>query len=148
MSGRWIKMFCVVAALALGPIACQSALQPVELIEMPTAQKWYLLGARDADALAGRDGSPPQAYFELQQQGRLAGHGGCNAIFGTYVLNESMLSFPQVGRTKKACIGAMAAEEALLRVLQGSHSWSLEAGVLVLHDEAGALLGRFLSARP
>jgi heat shock protein HslJ len=97
--------------------------------------------------LPGRDvtGEPP--HFRLRPaDGRVEGDGGCNRFGGSYELSGDSLRMGPLMSTKRACVDEArgAQETALLQALERTHGWRLEEERLLLLDEEGAEVARFV----
>ena len=71
----------------------------------------------------------------LMTGGDASGSAGCNSYFGSYVIDDTSLSFPgPFGSTQKFCEGtAQEVEDAYLPLLGAVSGWTIdEAGMLVL----------------
>ena len=74
---------------------------------------------------------------------RLVGFGGCNRIFGGYVLEGASLRLSPLGTTKMGCLGpAMPLERKFLDALERVATWSISGDTLTLRagDEQIATL--------
>lgn len=84
-----------------------------------------------------------EAHIILKEDGKLIGHGGCNALFGTYKQGvHDKISFKNIGSTEMMC-EAMKTEEELIRVLQTTDSYLVKQDTLFLHKGRMAPLARF-----
>jgi lactoylglutathione lyase len=83
----------------------------------------------------------------LLEGGRASGSGGCNRFAGGYTLEGERLSFEPLASTRMACEPErMQAEDDYFAALARVGRVRLDAGELVLADEAGAELLRFVAA--
>lgn len=88
---------------------------------------------------------PPTITFTAEGA---AGFAGCNRWFASYERAEQTLRFSQAGATRMACEQpAMQIEQNFLSVIDRTRSYRTDGETLVLLDEAGAELARFLRAR-
>ncbi|MGV3637221.1 MAG: META domain-containing protein [Flavobacteriales bacterium] len=93
--------------------------------------KWVLT-ALGADAVKMPDGMAAP-WLKLGKEGyKVEGHGGCNALMGTFNLEGDRISFPGLGSTKKFCESTMPTENAFLSALKRVDHYTLEGGVLRL----------------
>ena len=98
--------------------------------EQPEAIEWTL------------DGGAGQTL--LLDDGHASGSGGCNRFFGRYELADGRLAVEPLGSTRMACgPEVMQAESSYLDALTRVASAAIEAGELVLADDAGVELLRF-----
>ncbi len=75
--------------------------------------------------------------------GRVEGRGGCNNIGGRYQLKGNNLSISGLMSTKMYCEHAQKWEDAFLRSLEKSQSYSIQGGVLDLNcGDMGSLIFR------
>ncbi len=63
---------------------------------------------------------------------RLTGFGGCNNLMGDYKLGDGVISFPNLGSTKKYCEGLQPMENEIKQVLGAANGYELEGGQLKL----------------
>lgn len=82
------------------------------------------------------------------QNPRITGFGGCNRMFGGYLLNGGQLRFEQVGATKMACVeaGRMKLEDDYFQMLTQVSGWKIADSTLTLLDADGAPLATFSAA--
>lgn len=104
-----------------------------------------LLRAREW-TVASLDGAPlpavrPPVRLSFATGGRFAGQGPCNRLLGGYRLTGESLALGPVASTMMACPEAiLAAEQALVRALEGVRGFEPEAGSgLVLLGEGGRI---------
>lgn len=85
-----------------------------------------------------------------QQNPRVTGFGGCNRMFGGYVLKGEQLRFDQVGATKMACLDGsrMQLEQDYFEMLSRVSGWKIDGSSLQLLDAGGASLATFEAAAP
>lgn len=89
--------------------------------------------------------------FQLDTQNpRITGFGGCNRMFGGYLLNGEQLRFDQIGATKMACAegSRMKLEQDYFDMLSRVSSWKINGSSLELLDANGAVLATFAAATP
>jgi heat shock protein HslJ len=89
--------------------------------------------------------------LQLQAQNpQLTGFGGCNRMFGAYVLDGDMLKFDQVGSTKMACVDdtRMQLESRYFGALQQVSSWKITGSTLELRDADGKAVATFAAGAP
>lgn len=75
-----------------------------------------------------------------------SGFAGCNRWFSSVTRDEAALDFGNVGMTRMACQAESqaATERSFADVLERTRAWRIEGEELVLLDEAGAQLARFV----
>jgi len=74
--------------------------------------------------------------FEAEQ--RVAGHGGCNALFGRYTIDTVNLAIGPLAATRKACPPEiMKREAALLKALENTRLFLRDGVKLTLKDAQG-----------
>lgn len=95
---------------------------------------------------ATRAAHPPTISFA---DNGASGFAGCNRWFAVAVRDETALRFDGAGATRMACEEPMMRiEQNFLSVLERTRAYRIEGrDTLVLLDESGAELGRFLRAR-
>jgi putative lipoprotein len=90
---------------------------------------------------------PQRAEVTFDAQGRAYGTGGCNRFTGGVTVSGSSLRFGPMAQTNMACEDAAMAQEARFHAaLAMVRAWRIEAGVLALLDEAGAVAMRLVRA--
>ncbi|MGO1118429.1 META domain-containing protein [Rhodovibrionaceae bacterium A322] len=98
------------AALALLLAACQTTGQP-DGYAVPDPSSLY--GKTwVAESIFGKpvvDAS--RSSIEFQPDGKVNGRGGCNSYFGTYEIDQGILSFGPLGATRMACAPALDDQE-------------------------------------
>jgi len=77
--------------------------------------------------------------------GTVSGQGPCNAYSASATVDGSSLTVGPIAASKAACPD-MGIEGQLFAALEAARSWSIEAGDLVLLDEAGTPLMSFVAA--
>lgn len=84
------------------------------------------------------------------QNPRVTGFGGCNRMFGGYLLNGDQLKFDQVGATKMACLdeSRMKLEQDYFEMLSRVSGWKINGSSLQLLDAGGESLATFAAAAP
>jgi putative lipoprotein len=84
-----------------------------------------------------------QSVIEIAADGRVAGSGGCNRIFGRATFDGASVAFGAMGATRMACAPALMMQEAkFLAALRDARAWRADPArrKLVLLDAAGAAL--------
>ncbi|MBW2243304.1 MAG: META domain-containing protein [Deltaproteobacteria bacterium] len=107
----------------------------------PPVGSWQLVSfARSNDAVA------PEVTLILQQDGSIAGSGGCNGYFATWSLGQGQSSLGPIGATRRMCEpDIMDVEMRYFDALSKVAGWlPADAGILLV-DEAGDALLRFRS---
>lgn len=95
------------------------------------------------DLLAGSEWGPAESgepFIRFEAEGRVAGSGGCNRIFGSYTASdENMISIGPLASTKMMCPqDVMDGEAAFIASLESASGFSRETGKLTLFDKDGA----------
>lgn len=84
-----------------------------------------------------------EAHIILKGDGQLKGHGGCNALFGTYIAGEqNNIGFQNIGSTKMMC-EAIKTEDELIKVLLNTNSYFVKNDNLYLYKDGTAPLAHF-----
>jgi heat shock protein HslJ len=81
-----------------------------------------------------RGGNPPA----------LGGSGGCNRLMGSYTLDGQYITFGNVAMTMMACPQGMDTEHAFTEALRGKKQWHASDDTLLLKDETGNTVARFV----
>jgi heat shock protein HslJ len=88
----------------------------------------------------------PEAVVTLEFcNGTVSGQGPCNAYSASATVDGSSLTVGPIAASRAACPD-LEIEGQLFAALEAARSWSIEAGDLVLLDEAGAPLMSFVAA--
>ena len=96
--------------------------------------------AMAADILAGSEWGPGQAerqFIRFENDGKVAGNGGCNRLFGSYEISgtNSILIGP-LASTRMACPPTiMEKETAFISALENVRKFKRETGKLILFDD-------------
>lgn len=100
-----------------------------------------LAGTRWTITSVNDKSTPGGAEFFLQfQDGKISGRAGCNTFGGTYSMKGDTLTPSAVNATRRACIGDMQYEEAVLQLLGGPLTVAqTDGGPLVLRGETGSI---------
>ncbi len=110
---------------------------------------WRLthLGGQVLDNPAGAS----SVRLQLEQQNpRVTGFGGCNRMFGGYLLKAEQLKFDQIGATKMACLdeSRMKLEQDFFQMLSQVSGWKINGSTLELLDTGGTTLAAFAVSTP
>lgn len=109
-----------------------------------------------AAGLAGSEWRPTQIadnplpddsgmFVRFESDGRLAGHTGCNAFFGSYGLEGDRIEIGPLGVTKMACEGPVMDRETLfMKALAAARTFQRDGTRLMLWDESGNPLAAFV----
>jgi heat shock protein HslJ len=106
---------------------------PTSTLEETT---WELVTLGGAPLPEGINRAP---NFRLEPgEKRLVGFGGCNRIFGQYVLDGTSLKLSPLGTTKMGCLGpAMPLERKFLDALERVATWTISGATLTLRAAGG-----------
>ncbi len=92
------------------------------------------------------DDAEKQAYLQLTGSGQVAGHSGCNQLFGQYQLQDSIIYFTRMASTRMACIGqADEVEGYMLEMLKEPKLWIIKGQSLVFFNNEQEVIARFKS---
>jgi len=72
--------------------------------------------------------------------GRFSGHGGCNALNGSYSLDGDRIRFKQTAATMMACPEGMEQEQALHQALASVEAWRINGQRLDLLDDSDKVI--------
>lgn len=98
----------------------------------------WVLTSLDGEELDAADSRPTLELFPAE--GRLAGTGGCNTIFGHMTVDGNAIRFSGLGATKMYCDGLMQTENKFLRLLQQVDHFELRNLQLHLLQEEKVLM--------
>ena len=101
--------------------------------------RWVVDGIISADAVSS---VPVGATAALTfADGTVNVEAGCNTGSGSYTLGEGTIAFGPIATTKMACAeDAMALEAAVLQVLTGEATYTIDADTLTLQNGANGLM--------
>ncbi len=83
-----------------------------------------------------------EPHIILAQDGTLKGHGGCNRLFGRYLLDGDALSFEGVAASRMACPDIDGLEFAFHNALEQTGSFRIDGNSLFLDTTSGAALAQ------
>ena len=111
----------------------------------PLVGTQWRLTQLDGQLVANPEGQGAMALRLEPQNPRITGFGGCNRMFGGYLLSGEQLKFDQVGATKMACMdsGRMKLEDGYFQMLARVAGWKIEGATLTLLDAGGTPLASF-----
>lgn len=138
------------AAACLTIAACASSAPPESVRGAASAPlintQWNLAQLGD-QVVSGSEGANAVGLKLDAQNPRVTGFGGCNRMFGGYLLNGEELKFDQVGATKMACLdqSRMRLEQSYFDMLSRVARWKITGNNLALLDTEGATLGTFVA---
>jgi heat shock protein HslJ/uncharacterized membrane protein len=101
----------------------------------------WILETLDGEAISGEGlmKGPPMLEFRVDE-GRVGGHGGCNAIMGIYLNQWKTLRFGQLASTLMACPD-MSVEQAFVAALSGKpFRYGFQGKDLILSGPEGSTL--------
>lgn len=86
-------------------------------------------------------------YLRLRSDGRFSAYAGCNDLGGSYSRHGATLRVGPFDSLRIICAPPeMAREHALIMAMEGASSYTLESGVLRLHNLLGTTLAGFRRA--
>jgi heat shock protein HslJ len=143
-----VVLLCTALGIAALTTGCQSSpaalQQAVTQPLLDTSWRLTLLGDEVVDNPAGAR----EVQIVLQSAGqRVVGFGGCNRLFGQYVLDGSALKIAGVGLTKMACNARMDIEGRLVETIGNVVRWEITGSTLRLLDATGKTLATFEADR-
>lgn len=101
---------------------------------------WRPLAVADED-VPGSAG----LFIRFEANGKLAGHGGCNAVFGRYRIDKATIAIGPLASTRKACPPAiMRREQGFVTALEGARLYLRDGDRLTLKDARGVTVLRFV----
>jgi heat shock protein HslJ len=141
----YAALLAALAVLAVSPAEAQrrsrQAPPPQPDQTIPTQQeKNFPLGATwSAATLNGKSIADRRATFQVDQNLRGTGFGGCNTFSAAaYPLKQQGLAVGPVALTKRACDkGMLDFERSFLTALRAARNWDLVNGRLVVKGAAG-----------
>lgn len=118
------------------------------LIELATLQNTYWrLTLLNADGVRPvQNQREPHLVFD--EDGRVAGAEGCNALVGSYTTEGSKVVFSQLAATRKACLEGMEQAQAFQNTLDNITDYRIIGNHLEMRDGTGQLRLRFERVAP
>lgn len=105
--------------------------------------RWVLIQLNSHPVKVAVNGTVPWLRFEDKE--KFSGHGGCNSISGTYLLEgNGSMTIREVMATKRAC-PALELENSFLKALEKTGKAVLQGDELSLSTGDGTELCRFLA---
>jgi heat shock protein HslJ len=106
--------------------------EAVEPDQPLTDTTWVLSGIIAGDSVSSVPAGI-ESILQLGADGQLSVQPGCNTGSGRYTLEDGMITFGPIALTRMACPGDRGnVEEAVLAVLGGEASYTIEGGTLTL----------------
>jgi heat shock protein HslJ len=133
-----IALLCI-AALCLAPSCASTSVAPAGAVSASGAKIDPPVGKWRLRAFAGGDGAvAPEVTLIVQEDGRLAGNGGCNSYFGMWTLGAGQDTLGPVGATRRMCQPeVMEIENRYFAALSRVGGWLPTDTGLLLTDAAG-----------
>ena len=113
--------------------AMSTAPAPAEAASGDTAlagPEWHLVELNGRPAAMGAGGRP--ATLQFDEEGRVAGFGGCNRIAGPYAMTGDSLRLGPLVMTRMACSEGMELETAFAAALDSVERYRREGSALEL----------------
>lgn len=84
-------------------------------------------------------------FIRFEADGKVRGHGGCNALFGAYKIDKVTLRIGPLAATRKACQSeVMSKEGRFVAALEKSRIYLRDAAKLTLKDAQGVTTMRLI----
>lgn len=84
-------------------------------------------------------------FIRFEADGKVRGHGGCNALFGAYKIDKVALRIGPLAATRKACQSeVMSKEGRFVAALEKSRIYLRDATKLTLKDAQGVTTMRLI----
>ena len=131
---RILLLLLLVTLIVVG-LACNTGKKGTETPEAPdpyapTLHDIWVLETMDGKAV---DREKPRPRLELfPEEGRIAGTGGCNQLFGQMEASGWQINFQDIGTTKMYCRELMETESRFLQLLQEADSYRIKELKLIL----------------
>jgi putative lipoprotein len=100
---------------------------------------WKVVSIRGAPVVVTENQREPHLLLHPEDR-RVTGHGGCNALTGSYEISTDRITFGQMAATMMACMNGMEQEQALHKTLRGVVRWKISGERLELLDAQGMTL--------
>ncbi|MBA3011797.1 MAG: META domain-containing protein [Proteobacteria bacterium] len=135
-----ILFFCIVSCTG----SRNSNTQVIHHLSLFNA-KWNLVEINQIPVNISDAAKHPHIQFSEKEM-KATGNNGCNSFFTKINTIEERLSFGPVSMTRMACREWMANEMAFLSMLQASHQYTIDGYTLLIMDEKGQVVGKFIAA--
>jgi heat shock protein HslJ len=123
-------MLLLALALALGSLAANTAL---------AGSTWHPNFIHASAVPSGE-----RIYLAFKPDGQVVGNGSCNHFFSVYTITGNSIQIGPILSTKKGCPGKFELETAFFSALQAARTYQRDDHMLVLFDESGQELARFV----
>lgn len=118
-------------------------LKKVKLDSTISEKYWKLIELNGKKIILGKNQNTAPHLTLKNENSRVFGNGGCNAIQGSYELSEgNKIKFSKIASTKMFC-DYMEMEKALLQVLENTDNYSVEKDTVVLNNATMISLAKF-----
>jgi len=114
---------------------------PLATADLPDTY-WKLTHLGDAAVNLSSEHREPHLVLRSEDH-RVGGHGGCNRITGSYVLDRNRVNFSDMASTMMACAEGMDIERSFLETLERVKTWKITGEQLELFDADDRPLARF-----
>jgi heat shock protein HslJ len=150
MSIRTIAAVTVLTLVAVTPVLAQSNKLPTPQEAIRQSQEALPLKAQKtfptkvpwlAVSLNGKPFSGDRPAFQLDEQLRARGFGGCNTYSaGAYPIGGQRFAVGPIAMTKKTCDKAvMDQERQFLLALRTAQAWDTQGGYLIIKGQGGEI---------
>lgn len=121
---------------------CAPRFRTVPLVDTRWRLTW-IEGRAITPPASGRD-----AHLVFGDDGRLAGSGGCNRVFGGYRVDGARIDVGPLAGTRMACPTGMDLDDALGAALHKAVTWNVIGPLLEIYDPQQQLVARFAAQAP
>lgn len=142
-----VLLAALLSACAVPPPGKTPSTPPGATLGTPAAASLALAGTEwAAFAIGGvAEVKNPKPKLRWVSADKIAGTGGCNGFTGSSVLGSNSLRLGPLASTGRACLSMPGSQEDLFfKALELTRQARLERDQLVLMDESGKQLARFL----
>ncbi|WP_083007087.1 META domain-containing protein [Halomonas sp. GT] len=127
-------MFILMASGCQLHSAPNKAVQPDETL----TNTYWKLDTLEGQTITTADNLREPHLVLHEENSRLAGSTGCNALIGSYRVDGKQIAFEQVGTTMMACPDTqMRNEQAMLSTLAQVDTWQVDGSTLSLKNANG-----------
>jgi heat shock protein HslJ len=93
-------------------------------------------------------GAKANTHVIFRANGKFAGFAFCNNMFSSYEGGDGKLTIKPIGVTMRACVDPADndREQAFLKALRTVRAWRVGGDGLVLLDDKGSIVARFVAA--
>ena len=146
-----VIIYCGIAALMIGMVSCKSLQKNksasdtagVAGMEKMIVEKYWKLTHLFGEAIVTPEGGKDAFLILKQENNRVNGNTGCNAMSGTYTLQAgNKIRFSQMVTTRMMCLN-ITTETKFNQALEKADNFVVNGDILLINDANKQPLARF-----